>query len=1295
MKKVVFVHGLGGDLNKTWGKFPELIDSDSDLGCRSVTYGYDAFYWPFIGSSASLHNIAEGLESEIRLNCEEDEELILVGHSLGGLVIKKFLANQIINKNKHNFNIKKVCFYAVPHEGSGLSEIRKLIGWRNQQLKVLAKDSKYIEEFNDIWDALGAKDKFEFLSVIGSKDSIVTSSSSKSLFRGSDIITLNEKGHINIVKPKDSNDSSYKALKKFILSKESIIKYTNNAAIPYEKWRRHDRKHHAPLVQDESRLSAANTIKKVLDSDSPLIRITGLSGLGKSRLVIEYINSLGMDENDIIIFDATSKVDEIKQCIDRVIKEKAEGIIVIENCHVELHNYISREIINAGCIAKIITVAFGHEDVESSVHVKLQTLESNSINKLVQNILPDFNLNQIEKIASFVEGYPLLAVLIAERYREDGILNGELTEDAFVERLLHCSGQLSDEKLRVLTTFSLFDVIAVEGENNDDAKFIYDFSEAKRSDFDEVFYHFEEREIINKVGNFARIVPKPLAVTLAAKWWESSLDGSKVKLINEMPDSLLGSFCNQIKYLDNSQKVIDFVEGLCSKFSPFGKAELLLSKRGSKLFRALVEVNPKATSELIYRTICQLTDEELNSINGDIRRNFVWALEMLAFHKKCFEQSSWCLLKLAQFENESFSNNATGQFSQLFRWRLSGSAADFDTRVKILSRAISLDCLNINLIVIEAIKAAIDTRGGTRAVGAEYQGTKPELKEWQPELWNEIFDYWQNLFDILVGMASNRELIEPVKNVIGHQIRGLVRNGRLQMLDDAIKKIIQLSDKYWPAASQSITHALTYDAKSLKEEQLVALNEWTELLAPDADNLEEKLKLVVLNPSRDHEKDEEGHYVDLAAVDAKKLAKELTGCHSELSKYFELLTTFPEQKQSWIFGKELALNEVDSKPLLNGLFEFLRNCNSHCNTQFLSGLLNGLSTSSPKTWEDYIVMIGSDERLVKYYPDAIRTGLFKVVHLEKLLELIRLNKLHSRVATVLVYGRVTEHLTEEEVVNFCLSLSNIDATATWVALDIVNMYTHGRDDYDFNLLKELLTHLVLSVSFAANMKSGHTDSYHWLKTVETLLKTEGAGFALKLCNHLIEEVIQNDVDYSDLWDYLHVAFYKAFKLHGDEIWSELSDKLINNEGIKKYRLIELLGSGKESRDNSNSIFTLIDQSVVVELCKEERALILVAGSLSLFDKNEGERKVNNLVILLLEAYGNNKDFLSILSSNFHSRSWSGSLVPYLEADKKTIEVLQQHTNLLVKSWADDFISMIDRQIDAEIKSDAEEQMLRS
>ena len=117
---------------------------------------------------------------------------------------------------------------------------------------------------------------------------------------------------------------------------------------------------------------------------------------------------------------------------------------------------------------------------------------------------------------------------------------------------------------------------------------------------------FKEKELINCTGSLARIVPKPLALNLAMEWWNTSTFDRQSEIVSKLPARLQESFCNQIKYLDSSINVQSFVENFCAANHPFGQAELLLSKQGSRLFRALVEVSPTVTNNQLYLSLIHI-----------------------------------------------------------------------------------------------------------------------------------------------------------------------------------------------------------------------------------------------------------------------------------------------------------------------------------------------------------------------------------------------------------------------------------------------------------------------------------------------------------------------------------------------------------------------------------------------------------------------------------------------------------------------------------------------------------------
>lgn len=1301
-KYIIFVHGLGGQIDKTWGNFPQYIINDPDIEHKVIEYGYTSpnlikqFYKP----APTILNIANGLLTDIKARCDlTNDEIILVGHSMGGLVIKRLLVRLSKLGTKHK--IKKVCFFDVPHGGSGLANIGKFIACNNRHLKSLVNNSSDLDALDEDWVDKKLSEQLNILSIIDANETVVSSVSSKSLFRYHPIETINGVDHSSIVKPNSEDDTQVLLLKSFIKNSPSVGKFNLYSAKPINEWLKYDeRKHELSYEEDEPRKIAFAALSEAIESNGCFIRLTGLSGLGKSRLLIEYKNRNNIKDSDFIIFSGAGNIHNVQDSIKTAAESGAKGFIIIDNCSVELHNYATNAIEVNNSPLKLITTYFYHEEdkkLTNSIRIKLEKLGAEQISNIIESRLPDLDSSSKKQLEKFIEGFPLLAQMTIKELQQEGRITTKFDESNLVEKLINGDGTLSDQARELLKVFSLFDYFrfqkGIRDDINEDAAFLKRIAGTDQITFENTIMTFNNKELINCTGSLARVVPKPLALNLAMEWWNTSAFDRQSEIVSSLPAMLHDSFCDQIRYLDSSLNVQSFVENFCAANHPFGQAELLLSKQGSRLFRALVEVNPAVTNNQLYRVISRLTDKKILNIEGDVRRNFVWALEMLVFHKSCFDKSSWTLFKLAQFENENYNNNASGQFSQLFRWKLSGTEADFYQRIEILNKALSLDLESADVVIVDAIKTAMDTHGGIRTIGAEFQGTKPELKEWHPKTYQEIYDYWQSLLDILLVIIKRGHLVEQIKDAFGHEIRGLIRYDLPNQLNYFITEVINLTGKYWPAAAQSISHALHYNAKEMNQDQIDLLKSWEKLLTPDENSIEEQLKLIVLNPSREHEKDGNGQYIDMAAEDAKDLAKALVNRLADLYQHFELLMTFPEQKQSWIFAKHLALEADNTKELLNITLEYLRKHNT-INTQFLSGLLSGIDMREPAEWKEIIELIGSDENLIKYYPDAIRTGRFEVSHLDVFIRLIVEDKLPSYSASTLIYGRATEHLTEREISHFCMSLSKIDATATWVALDNMNMYTYGRDNVDFTQLRLTLVHLVLNVSFKKEDKTRHSDSYHWLKSVERLLKSENAEFALKLCSHVIDQAGGNEVDYSDLWDYLNNAFYKAFELHGNYIWPKIADKFTDGHANKPYHLIDLLGSGKSYSKRVNSIFDILKPEVVVAWCKDEVALLIVARAISLFISNGEQRVVNPLMIQLLEEFSHSKSFLSEISANFSSRSWSGSLVPYLEADKKILKSLTAHNNINVRNWAVSFIENIDHQIKYEENCDAEEHMLR-
>jgi len=83
------------------------------------------------------------------------------------------------------------------------------------------------------------------------------------------------------------------------------------------------------------------------------------------------------------------------------------------------------------------------------------------------------------------------------------------------------------------------------------------------------------------------------------------------------------------------------------------------------------------------------------------------------------------------------------------------------------------------------------------------------------------------------------------------------------------------------------------------------------------------------------------------------------------------------------------------------------------------------------------------------------------------------------------------------------------------------------------------------------------------------------------------------------------------------------------------------------------------KEIIISWCNENREIgpVFIARCINIFETIDKIKKPTNLLIALLENFGNDDKVGRNLSANIISRGWSGSLVTYLESDKIALEPL--------------------------------------
>ncbi|KAI9662479.1 MAG: hypothetical protein M1821_008646 [Bathelium mastoideum] len=332
---IVFIHGLGGGSRKTWCRTPdpshywpkEWLPLDQSFEhIRIHSFGYNADWGENRDSVLDINDFGHSLLGELHNTPalrKGATRIVLVGHSMGGIVIKKayILARQDpafsdLAKRFHSFY-----FLATPHRGSDLARtltnILRVTFGQKPYVNDLERNSGTIAVINDTFRHYANDvNLWSFYETVPSNlkvlNAMVVDKSSATLgYNNEQIMPLNA-DHRGVCKFTDSTDPTYITIRNALcIAVDSIVAETTAAEMQLA---RHDRQRleyflSSPDVPEddlsifsESRLSESCTWltqrTDYVDWEAswsgvpPVLWFTGNPATGKSVLCSHVIETL-------------------------------------------------------------------------------------------------------------------------------------------------------------------------------------------------------------------------------------------------------------------------------------------------------------------------------------------------------------------------------------------------------------------------------------------------------------------------------------------------------------------------------------------------------------------------------------------------------------------------------------------------------------------------------------------------------------------------------------------------------------------------------------------------------------------------------------------------------------------------------------------------------------------------------------------------------------------------------------------------------------------------------------------
>ncbi|WP_242927439.1 hypothetical protein [Pontibacter vulgaris] len=1056
--------------------------------------------------------------------------------------------------------------------------------------------------------------------------------------------------------------------------------------------------------------------KLVLDgltNANQTIRILGLSGLGKTRILLEIFRPIDSNDNSILLSSRVLYLNcnlypnaEYQTIVSKAISEQTNPIIILDNCSITVHRQLIQLINREGNKASLISLDSNPEEIENDKvtgvnYIILRKEELTSVvDELLSSRFKNLKDESKQKIKDFSQGIPLMAVLLGESVNNGEEFIGKLDDKELLDKLLGTKGK--EEKHRtILKSCSIFNYFGFYDELATQTEFIAKSTNitslngddiVKVNDFHETCNYYLKREIFEKRGRFIGMRPFPLAMSLAQEWLDPLTPQRLINVINEIaglqdPDrgDLSKAFAEQMKYLGYNDKAVQIVAKIIGPGSPFDDAEVLNTELGSRLFRSFVEVNPIAVSQNFKRLFLNKTIEELLKIEAG-RRNIVWTLEKLSFDKRTFADSAKVFLQFAIAENETWSNNATGQFLHLFNTHLSGTEADLGERWKIIEWMLNKGDKPHYDFAIRAMKRGLNFGHFSRMGGAEQQGSK-RLIDNNPT-WKEIKEYWNNILNKLLEIIKlKNEYSDLASETIANSIRAMFHTRMGDLILPILKEISDLKKNDWDEGLKGLKFARKYERHFIPENQLQEINSLIESLT----KTDFSTKYLTLSSSYHLDNDE--------SYSSEKLIEEIIKLADEfITTNVSWEETFPDFYQnqqvfSYHFGKRLSELLKDDKTKINHFIDYSLDIISKIpqqerNFAVLGGFITNSNEEIKKEFYSNLFKSSEFNCQLFYFLSIDKSGK---EFFELLFQLINNKACDITNFYSLSYSNALEQLNFDELNAFSERLFAYGDEGYAVVFDLLADLSH-RDQAKKTPLVPILKKCILRLGFNRKFKR-QLDDYKWTEAISSIISNENEVDFAKFINKSVIDSITWENSYH-LDHNIQKVYEILLKVHFHSIWQDLSDALLSTEEnyIKFYGLKHILGSHIGGVGRSVGVLFDGDINSIFSWCENNKPLApaRLAELTPIFDNsNTDYEKWHPVALRLIDEFGDIQEVLSNLSSNMGTYSWTGSIVPLLESKKELFKQLIDHKIESVREWASSYISYLDKDIEREKNRDAE------
>jgi len=490
----------------------------------------------------------------------------------------------------------------------------------------------------------------------------------------------------------------------------------------------------------------------------------GHPGIGKSRLALEACRAAAW--RDAVAYfpepdsNARSFIDWVKASPTR------RAVIIVDECDAEATRLLGDRAGLASGQIRLLTIGNERPEPRGGLRAfEVGPYPIAAINAILRGWFPHLPLPIIEFAARLSDGYVRFARVIGEAFdRDPGISLETLVGPKNLGRLL--DRVLGDLKREHLHVFAILRSIGWRGATEDEGKAVAQCLGVSWTEAKATALRGQARGIIKAGGELCYLSPQPLALNLALDAWRLHSEALK-GLPDLLPrESAIEAYYARLEEIGGGPEGAEFFRTELERFRTLSAYD----PRSARFWTSVATFQPRLAAAVLIEALERTPLQERRAFAGEARRELVQSLPRLVWDAETFHDAMFALADLAAAENETWANNATGEFASHFQLQLGGTVVPYRERLTVLEALIKRSEPEYQTVVLKALAATFSTYQ-SRMGGAERQSARVVPDEWRPTS-DQVRSSLLLAFDFLLRLIP--KLHDQLQSALVGLVSGLI-----------------------------------------------------------------------------------------------------------------------------------------------------------------------------------------------------------------------------------------------------------------------------------------------------------------------------------------------------------------------------------------------------------------------------------------------------------------------------------------------------------------------------------------